>query len=72
MFHELVSRDHEDGPATGQSQGIGPEAYLNCTLQGPIPEDARKDGHIGGRSKRLMKHQGYNHLLFFDMLSYYA
>jgi len=58
MFRELVSRDHEDGLATGQPQGIGPEAYLNGTSQGPIPEDARKDGHIRGRSKRFMKHPG--------------
>jgi hypothetical protein len=58
MFYELVSRDHEDGRATGQPQGIGPEAYLNGTLQGPIPEDERKDGHIRGRSKQFMKHAG--------------
>ena len=25
--------------------------------QGPAPEDARKDGHIRGRSKLFMKHQ---------------
>jgi hypothetical protein len=25
--------------------------YLNGTSQGPTPEDARKDGHIRGRSK---------------------
>ena len=58
MFHELLSRDHEDGRATGQPQGLGPEAYLNGTSQGPTPEDARKDGHIRGRSKRFMKHPG--------------
>jgi len=59
MFHELVSRDHEDGRATGQPyRGIDPEAYLNGTSQGPMPEDARKDGHIRGRSKRFMKHPG--------------
>jgi hypothetical protein len=51
MFHKLLSRDHEDGRATWQPQGIGPEAYLNGTSQGPISEDARKDGHIRGRSK---------------------
>jgi hypothetical protein len=51
IFHELVSRDYEDGRATGQPQGVGPEAYLNGTSQGPTPEDARKDGHIRGRSK---------------------
>ena len=72
MFHELVSRDHEDGRATRSAgacaacrgtvpryRGIGPEAYLNGTSQGPTPEDARKDGHIRGRSKRFMKHPGY-------------
>jgi len=62
MFHELVSQDHEDGRATWQLvpryRGIGPEAYLNGTSQGPTTEDARKDGHIRGRSKRFMKHQG--------------
>ncbi len=51
IFHELLSRDHEDRRATGQPQGVGSEAYLNGTSQGPTPEDARKDGHIRGRSK---------------------
>jgi hypothetical protein len=55
MFQELLSRDHEDGLATGQPsrryRGIGSEAYLNGTSQGPTPEDAWKDGHIRGRSK---------------------
>jgi len=51
IFHELLSRDHEGGLATGQPQGIGSEAYLNGTSQGPTPEDARKDGQIRGRSK---------------------
>jgi len=51
IFHELLSRDQEDGRATGQPQGAGSEAYLNGTSQGPTPEDARKDGHIRGRSK---------------------
>ena len=32
--------------------------YLNGTSQGPTPEDARKDGHIRGRSRQLMKHPG--------------
>ena len=50
MFHELVSRDREDGCATGQSQGVGLEAYLNGRSQGPTPEDARKDGDIRGCS----------------------
>ena len=55
IFHELLSRDHEDGCATGQLvpryRGIGSEAYLNGTSQVPTSEDARKDGHIRGRSK---------------------
>ena len=46
MFHELLSRDHEDGRATWQPQGVGSEAYLNGTSQEPTSEDARKDGHI--------------------------
>jgi hypothetical protein len=50
MFHELPSRDREDERATGQPQGVGSEAYLNGTSQGPTPEDARKDSHIRGRS----------------------
>jgi hypothetical protein len=51
IFHELLSRDREDGRATGQPQGVGSKAYLNGTSQEPTPEDARKDGHIRGRSK---------------------
>jgi hypothetical protein len=58
IFHELLSRDHEDGCATWQPQGVGSEAYLNGTSQGPTPEDARKDGHIRGCSKSFMKHPG--------------
>ena len=58
MSHVLMSRDREDGCATGQPQGVGSEAYLNGTSQGPTPEDARKDGHIRRRSKRFMKHPG--------------
>ena len=51
MFHEFLSRDQEDGRATWQPQGVGSEAYLHGTSQGPTPEDAWKDGHIRGRSK---------------------
>jgi hypothetical protein len=51
IFHELLSRDREDGRATWQPQGVGSEAYLNGTSQGPTPEDAREDAHIRGRSK---------------------
>jgi hypothetical protein len=50
LFHELPSRDRGEGCATGQSQGVGSEAYLNGTSQGPTPEDARKDSHIRDRS----------------------
>jgi hypothetical protein len=58
MFHELPSRDREDGFATWQPQGVGPEAYLDGTSQGATPEDARKDGHMRGRSRSFMKYPG--------------
>jgi len=51
IFPELLSRDHEDGRATWKPQGVGSEAYLKGTSQAQTPEDARKDGHIRGRSK---------------------
>jgi hypothetical protein len=38
-------------PRARQPQGVGSEAYLNGTSQGLTLEDARKDGHIRGRSK---------------------
>jgi len=62
IFHELLSRDREDGRATGQPQGVGSEAYLNGTSKVPTPEDARKGGHIRGRSRRFMKYPGYSPL----------
>ena len=58
MFHELSSRDREDERATGQPQGVGSEAYLNGTSQGPTPEDERTDVHIRGLSRLFMKHPG--------------
>ena len=58
LFHELPSRDREDGCDTGQPQEVGPEVYLNSTSQGPTPEDARKDRHIRGRRKRFMEYPG--------------
>ncbi|MEE9532465.1 MAG: hypothetical protein V3W52_15870 [Syntrophobacteria bacterium] len=54
----MSSRDRGEGCATGQTQGVGSEAYLNSTSQGPTPEDARKDSHIRGRSRPFMKHPG--------------
>ena len=51
IIHELLWRGREDGRAAGKPQGVGPEAYVNGTSQGTTPEDARKDGHIRGRSK---------------------
>ena len=60
MFHELPSRGCGEGCATGQPQGVGPEAYLNSTSQGPTPEDARKDGHIiRARSAPLSPASGF-------------
>jgi hypothetical protein len=58
MFHDLMSRDCEDGCATGQPQGIGSEAYLTSTSQDSKPEDARKDGHNRSRSRQLVKYPG--------------
>ena len=51
IFHEFQSRDREDGCATWQPQGVGPETYLSGTSQGPTTEDTRKDGQIRGRSR---------------------
>ncbi|MDH3800625.1 MAG: hypothetical protein OEU80_00900 [Deltaproteobacteria bacterium] len=48
----MVSRDHEDGRATWQPQGVGPEAYLNGTSQGPTPEDARLPARRAYSSER--------------------
>ncbi len=63
IFYELLSRDHEDGSATWQPQGVGSETYLNGTSQGPTPEDARQDGHIRDRSKLFMKCPGSGYCL---------
>ncbi len=62
IFHELLSRDREDGRPTWQpSRGTAglvrgvPERYVaGGACPEPVegtPEDARKDGHIRGRSK---------------------
>ena len=58
MSYQSPSRDHGEGCATGESQGVGFEAYLKSTSQGPTPEDAWKDTHIRGRSRRLVKYPG--------------
>ena len=34
------------GQLVSRYRGIGSEAYLSGTSQGPTPEDARKNGHI--------------------------
>ena len=65
MFHELLSRDREDGRATRSAgacaacrpivpryRGIGPQAYLNGTSQGATPEDARLPAHRAYSSER--------------------
>ena len=57
-MHELVSRDREDGLATGQPQGLASEAYLGSTSQGVGPEDAGKDTHLRGRSSQLVHYPG--------------
>jgi hypothetical protein len=57
-MHGAASRDSADDHATGQPQGLGSEAYLNCTSQGPRTEDARKEGHIHCRSRRFVRNAG--------------
>jgi len=52
IFYELQWRDREDGCATGQPQGVGPEAYLNGTSQGELvlslsKEHPRMPGRTG-------------------------
>ena len=58
IMHETPSRDRGDGRATGQPQGLGPEAYLFSTSQGPRPEDAWKCGRIRGRSRWFVHSAG--------------
>ncbi|MDH3800852.1 MAG: hypothetical protein OEU80_02055 [Deltaproteobacteria bacterium] len=56
----MLSRDHKDGRATWQPQGVGSEAYLNGTSQGPpvlsevegTPEDARLPARRAYSSER--------------------
>ena len=58
IIHEPPSRDRKGERATGQPQGLGSEAYLNSTSQATRPEDARKDDHICGRSRRFVNNTG--------------
>ena len=58
IIYETASRDRKDERATGQPQGVGPEAYLNSTSQGSRPEDAREDDHICGRSRQFVNNAG--------------
>ncbi len=45
-------------PPGNRTAGLVRGVPLNGTSQGPTPEDARKDGHIRGRSKSFMKYPG--------------
>jgi len=50
IFQELESRDREDGHATGQPQGVGPEAYLNSTSQDePVLSLSKEQPRTPGR-----------------------
>jgi hypothetical protein len=50
MFYELLSRDREDGLATGQPQGVGSEAYLSGTSQGePVLSLSKEHPRTPGR-----------------------
>jgi hypothetical protein len=55
----LRSETVERALPPGNRKGVGPEAYLNSTSQGPTPEDGLKDGHIRGRSSRFVKYPGW-------------
>jgi hypothetical protein len=55
----LCSETVERGVPQGNRKGVEPEAYLNSTSQGPTPEDGRKEGHIRGRSSRIVKYSGW-------------
>jgi hypothetical protein len=51
ILHELLSRDHEDGCATWQPQGVGSEAYLNGTSQGePVLSLSKEHPRTPGRT----------------------
>ena len=52
VMHETPWRDRGDGRATGQPQGLGPEAYWFSTSQGARPEDARLPARRAYSSKR--------------------
>ena len=71
IFHESLSRDHEDGRATGQPQDVGSEAYLNGTSQEPTPEDARKDDQISGRSKLFMKYSALSRIFDANIADFF-
>jgi hypothetical protein len=46
-------------PPGNSSRGTaGLVSVPDGTSQGPTPEDARKDGHIHGRSSRFMNNPG--------------
>jgi hypothetical protein len=44
------------GVPPGNRRVLVSRRIVNGTAQEPTPEDARKEGHIKGRSKRFMKH----------------
>ena len=81
MFYELPSRGRGEARATRSAgacaacraiprdRGIGSEAYLNSTSQGPTPEDARKDGHIHGRSRRIREISGLMGVVIYILVS---
>ena len=61
IFHELASRDREDGCTTGQSRGTLATSQGELVLSGVEgrPEETGKDGRIGGHRRRFMKYAGY-------------
>jgi hypothetical protein len=54
MFHELLSRDREDGRATGQPQVVGPEAYLTKRYVAGYDTRGRPEGRPYPRSQQVI------------------
>ena len=52
IFHEFLSRDHEDGCATGQPQGVGSEAYLERYVAGADTRGRQEGRPYNSRSLR--------------------
>ncbi len=64
MFHELLSRDREDGRTIEQPQGVESEAYLNGTAG--CDTRGRPEGRPYLRSQQVIHETSGLTLQFFD------